>query len=205
MTFTAHPWHGVSAGKKAPEIVTCFIEIVPSDTVKYEVDKESGLLKIDRPQQYSNLCPMPYGFIPRTLCDSDVADLAMRATGKTGLRGDQDPLDVCVLCERPLNQGGILMSARPIGGLRMIDKNEADDKIIAVMEGDAAFGAFSDIAAVPQALIDRLRHYFLTYKDLPGTIERRVEIAAIYDAAAARAVISASFQDYSRRFSGSPG
>jgi inorganic pyrophosphatase len=201
MSFSAHPWHGVSAGPLAPAIVTCFIELVPTDTVKYEIDKATGLLKLDRPQKYSNLCPMPYGFVPQTLCDDDVADLAMTATSRTGIKGDQDPLDVCVLCERTINHAGILMTARPIGGLRMIDGNEADDKIIAVLEADAVFGECKDISDVPRALIDRLRHYFLTYKDIPGTdTARRVEITDVYGADVARDVIMRSFADYQRRF-----
>ncbi len=194
MKLQAHPWHGISPGADAPALVTCFIELVPTDTVKYEVDKDSGHLRVDRPQRYSNACPMPYGFIPQTLCDSEVAKLASVP------RGDQDPIDVCVLCERPINHGGILLSARPIGGLRMIDKNEADDKIIAVLQNDAAFGAFTDIAQVPPALIDRLRHYFLTYKVIPGTADNSVQIAAVYGADVARTVVNASLADYRSRY-----
>lgn len=196
---TAHPWHGVSAGADAPQIVTCYIELVPTDTVKYEVDKVSGLLKVDRPQKFSNLCPMPYGLIPRSLCDTQVADKA-RAAGATITRGDQDPMDICVLCERPMDRGGILLAARPIGGLRMVDKGEADDKILAVLVDDAAFGAFTDIADVPPALVDRLRHYFLTYKTLPGASQSPVTIDQVYGADEARAVIAASFADYVARF-----
>ena len=196
---TAHPWHGVSPGAQAPETVTCFIELVPTDTVKYEVDKVSGLLKVDRPQKFSNLCPMPYGFIPQSLCDERVAALA-RGTGATVTRGDQDPMDICVLCERPMDRGGILLSARPIGGLRMIDGSEADDKIIAVLVDDAAYGAFTDIADVPHALVDRLRHYFLTYKTIPGESAPRVTIAEVYGAKAAQTVIAASLADYCSRF-----
>jgi inorganic pyrophosphatase len=199
--YRAHPWHGISAGQDAPSVVTCFVEIVPTDTVKYEIDKESGHLKVDRPQKYSNLCPMPYGFIPQTLCDKLVAERAMQVSGKTGIVGDGDALDICVLAERPFNHGGILLTARVIGGLCMIDRNEADDKIIAVLKDDAAFGDIDDISHAPHALIDRLRHYFLTYKEIPGhTGPPRCEIAALYGKQPALDVITRSQRDYANRY-----
>src|SRR5262245_20908657 len=92
----AHPWHGVSLGKEAPQVVTTFVELVPSDTVKYELDKATGLLKIDRPQMYSNICPTPYGFIPQTLCAEKVAELCARRTSRRGIVGDGDPMDICL-------------------------------------------------------------------------------------------------------------
>src|SRR5688572_6939041 len=128
LLFQAHPWHGVSPGKQAPELVKTFIEIVPSDTVKYELDKPSGHLKVDRPQRFSSLCPSLYGFIPQSYCGTEIANLCMSKTGKTGIKGDGDPLDICVLSERGIPNGNILLNAIPIGGLLMIDNNEADDK-----------------------------------------------------------------------------
>src|SRR4051794_41490367 len=81
--FRPHPWHGISIGPHAPALVTCYVEIVPFDTVKYEIDKESGYLRIDRPQRYSHVCPTPYGFLPRTLCGPRVAErLAARSGSK---------------------------------------------------------------------------------------------------------------------------
>lgn len=77
-TFKAHPWHGISAGEKAPDVVNVFVEIVPSDTIKYEIDKESGHLKVDRPQKFSNIIPALYGFVPRTYCDERVKELAVK-------------------------------------------------------------------------------------------------------------------------------
>lgn len=74
-TYRSHPWHGVSAGPDTPSIVTCYVEIVPTDTVKFELDKESGILKVDRPQKYSNHCPTLYGFIPQTYCGDGVGAL----------------------------------------------------------------------------------------------------------------------------------
>jgi inorganic pyrophosphatase len=198
----AHPWHGIGAGTSAPDVVTVYVEMVPTDTVKYEVDKASGHLKVDRPQKYSSLCPSPYGFVPQTLCAERVAAFAAERTGRTGVDGDGDPLDVCVLTERPINHGGVLLSARPIGGLRMFDGRQADDKIVAVLEGDAAFGGLTDIDECPPTLIERLRHYFLSYKDMPGAAERGAEITHVYGAEEARQVVRLSVEDYRARFAG---
>ncbi len=164
----AHPWHGISIGDKAPHMVTVYIEIVPADTVKYELDKDSGLLKVDRPQKFSNVCPMPYGFIPKTYCGQNIAQYCMQQTGKLNMQGDGDPLDICILTEKIIPHGNILMQAIPIGGLRMIDNKEADDKIIAVMKNDAVYGEYKDITDCPPQLIESLKHYFLTYKLKPG-------------------------------------
>jgi inorganic pyrophosphatase len=200
--WQAHPWHGISAGDRAPDVITVYIELVPADMLKYELDKESGLLKPDRPQLYSSLSPEPYGFVPRTLCGPAVAALAARAIGRPGLAGDQDPLDVCVLTERPLNHGGVIVRARTIGGLRMFDGAEVDDKIIAVLESDPTYEAWRDIEDCPKMLVDRIRHYFLTYKDMPGATSPRTELAGLYDAATAREVITAARRDYDDRFGG---
>ena len=195
-TFRAHPWHGVSMGKDAPRVVTTYIEIVPTDTVKYEMDKLTGILRMDRPQQYSNVCPSLYGFIPRTLCAERVGALCSERTGRPGIHGDGDPMDVCVLTEKEISHGDILVQAAPIGGLRMIDGNEADDKIIAVLSGDAVFGSIKDIAECPAPLVDRLRHYFLTYKQGPDRAAHAVEITHVYGRDEAHDVIRTSAQDY---------
>ena len=195
----AHPWHGIPSGPRVPELVTAFVEMVPTDTVKYEVDKASGHLKLDRPQKYSSLCPAPYGFVPRTFCGEEVAALAAARTGRSGVVGDGDPLDICVLTERAINHG-VLVTARPIGGLRMFDGEEADDKIIAVLEGDATYGALIDVSACPVALVERLRHYFLSYKDMPDETVRRTEITDVYGATEARDVVQRSITDYRVRF-----
>jgi inorganic pyrophosphatase len=196
----AHPWHGVDPGSDAPRVLTAYIEIVPTDAVKYELDKESGILKIDRPQQFSNVCPTLYGFVPRTLCGDEVGRFCAERTGRGGIVGDGDPMDVCVLTERPITHGDILVRARPIGGLRMIDGHEADDKILAVLENDAVYGTFQDIGDCPAALVERLRHYFLTYKQAPDVAPRRVEITHVYDRADAHEAIRRSRLDYDRRF-----
>lgn len=200
LLFKAHPWHGVSIGGHSPAVVTTYIEIVPADTVKYEVDKVTGLLKIDRPQRFSNVCPSYYGFVPQTFCAESVADLFMRRTGRSGVVGDGDPLDICVLSEKTISHSDILLQAIPIGGLSMLDGEEADDKIIAVMQGDAAYGDWQDIEDCPRSLVDRLRHYFLTYKKAPGADETRCEITSVYGRGEAHEVIRASQNDYARRF-----
>ncbi|MEO8325775.1 MAG: inorganic diphosphatase, partial [Nitrospirota bacterium] len=133
----SHPWHGVEIGEDAPFTVTVYVEIVPTDTVKYELDKKSGHLRVDRPQRYSNVCPTLYGLIPQTYCGPSVAELSAGCTNRPGLVGDLDPLDICVLTEKSIIHGDVLLQAIPIGGLRMIDGDEADDKIVAVLKGDA--------------------------------------------------------------------
>lgn len=198
--FQAHPWHGVPPGKDAPEIVNAYIELVPNDTVKYELDKASGHLRLDRPQRYSSLCPTPYGFIPQTYCGGAVAALCEARTGRRDIKGDGDPMDICVLTEKTITHGSFLVRAKPIGGLRMIDGEEADDKIIAVLESDVAFGHIEDINDVPNGLIERLRHYFLSYKQIPEEGQRRVEITDIYHRAEAIEVLTRSLQDYRARY-----
>jgi inorganic pyrophosphatase len=200
LLFKAHPWHGVPAGKDAPSVVTAYIEIVPTDTVKYEIDKATGILKIDRPQRYSNICPTLYGFIPRTLCAKHVGLYCSEKTGRSGIVGDGDPLDICVITEKVIPRGDILLQAIPVGGLRMIDGNQADDKIIAVMRDDAVYGNWQTIAHCPATLVERLRHYFLTYKDAPDTTERRVDITHVYDHHEAHEVIRRSLRDYRDEF-----
>lgn len=202
LLFKSHPWHGVSIGPDAPEIVTTYIEIVPTDTVKYELDKFTGHLKVDRPQLFSNICPALYGLIPQTYCADAIGAFCGAKTGRQGLRGDGDPLDICVLTERQISHGDILLRSRPIGGFRLIDGNEADDKIIAVLDGDATYGMLRRIGDCPKAVVDRLRHYFLTYKDVPGSTAPRCEITHIYDAEEAAEVIRRSQQDYKAHFAG---
>lgn len=192
-------------GAEAPEIINVFVELVPTDTVKYELDKESGHLKLDRPQRFSNFCPAPYGFAPATYCGERVAGWAMEKTGRQGVKGDGDPIDICVLTEHHINHGGFLVRARPVGGLRLFDRAEADDKIIAVLIDDTAYGSIRDVRELPDPLVDRLRHYFLTYKDLPPPagreFQRRCEITDVYDGAEAREIIRRAMADYAATFS----
>lgn len=196
----SHPWHGVPLGKDAPSVVTAYIEIVPTDTVKYELDKLTGLLRVDRPQKYSNFCPSLYGLLPQTLCADHVAALSAQRTGHQGIVGDADPLDICVLTERSISHGNILVRAIPIGGMRMLDGDEADDKIVAVLEGDATYGHIREVADCPPVVIDRLRHYFLTYKQAPGALTPVCEITHVYGRQEAHDVIERSRADYLARY-----
>jgi inorganic pyrophosphatase len=198
--FQAHPWHGVTPGDEAPETVNAYIEIVPTDAVKYELDKRSGHLKVDRPQRFSSMCPSLYGFIPQSYCGEQVAELCAERTGLKGIQGDGDPMDICVLTEKTFAQGNFFLQAEPIGGLRMIDGQQADDKIISVLQADLAYGHIKNITECPKALVDRLKHYFLSYKQLPGDAPRRVEIVDVYDRAEALDVIERSFKDYRGKF-----
>jgi len=198
--FRAHPWHGVFIGNQAPVVVSAYIEIVPTDTVKYEIDKTTGILKVDRPQKYSNSCPTLYGFIPQTFCGKGHGALTAETVGRKNISGDQDPLDICVLTEKVIPRGDILLQAIPIGGLRLIDQNKADDKIIAVMQADELFGKYQTIEDCPPGFLDRLRHYFLTYKQAPGLNERPIEITNIYGQKEAYEVIKVCMQDYRSTF-----
>jgi inorganic pyrophosphatase len=200
LPFASHPWHGVAIGPDAPRQVTVYVEIVPSDTVKYELDKDSGLLKVDRPQLFSNICPAPYGLVPRTLCDSRVAAFMEEKTGRRGLRGDDDPLDILVLTEKDFTHGNILVRALPIGGLGMLDGTEVDDKIVAVMVKDAVYGGVPDISQLPALLVDRLKHYFLTYKQAPDEARPACELTRVYGRDDAFEVIRRSQADYQARF-----
>ena len=201
--FKAHPWHGIDPGAHLPEIVTAFIEIVPTDTVKYEVDKASGYLRIDRPQQFSNIVPALYGFIPRTYCLEQVGAYCMEKTGRTGIIGDGDPLDICILTERVIPRGDILVEAYPVGGFRMIDHSEADDKILAVLKGDAVFEQYRNVQDLPQSLVERLQHYFLTYKQSPSHKGKpRVEIPHIFGPEEAYEIIRRSRADYETHYNG---
>ena len=188
-----HPWHGLSVGPDAPNVVHAYIEVTPFDPVKYEVDKETGYLRVDRPQRTNSLPPTLYGFVPRTYCGPRVGALS-----ETGV-GDKDPLDICVLSERPINRAEVLLNARPVGVMRMLDGGEADDKIIAVLSNDPLWAAAADIRDVPPLLVERLRHYFMTYKLIPGQ-ENAVSIDLVEGAEQARKIILAAMADYEEEF-----
>lgn len=192
--YRPHPWHGLSVGKNAPEVVTAYIEITPTDTVKYEICKETGYLMIDRPQRTSAQQPTLYGFIPRTYCGDRVHKLHPNAD-----KSDHDPLDICVISDRPVSHNEILCEARVIGGLPMIDGGEADDKIIAVLKKDWVWDDVKDIDDLPPIFIERLTHYFMTYKQVPGK-ELDVSIDGFYGRERAYEVIKASMDDYDEKF-----
>jgi inorganic pyrophosphatase len=189
-----HPWHGLDPGPNVPQIVNAYIEITPFDLMKYEVDKASGYLRVDRPQRTSSQPPALYGFIPRTYCGERVRQLAQGCE-----RGDGDPLDICVISERPINHSEVLLSARVVGGLKIIDRGEADDKIIAVLEGDYVWGEAQELSDLPPALLERIEHYFSTYKLVPAE-PPKISVTGRYGFAAAAAVIRAALEDYAEKF-----
>ena len=185
-----HPWHGLDPGRDVPRFVRAYIEITPFDSVKYEIDKETGYMRVDRPQRTSSQPPTLYGFIPQTYCGRRVGALAPGAA-----RADGDPLDICVVSERPINRSEVLLNTRVVGGLQMIDQEEADDKIVAVLENDNIWGQATEIGDLPQILIERLSHYFSTYKLIPGA-DSRAYVESIYSVDHAQRVIEAALQDY---------
>ncbi len=190
-----HPWHGLEVGPEPPRLVTAYIEITPFDLVKYEVDKPSGYLMIDRPQRTSSQPPALYGFIPRTLCGDRFCRMS-----PTAKRGDGDPLDICVISERSISKSEIVLTARVIGGIQMIDDEEADDKIIAVLNNDTFWDKTGDIGDLPPVLVERLEHYFSTYKLVSDT-DPTVQINEVYGLDHAYAVINAAIEDYNEAFS----
>ena len=185
-----HPWHGLEAGRELPLWVNAYIEITPFDLIKYEVDKASGYLRVDRPQRTSSQPPSLYGFVP--------ADL-LRRQGRGAVpgaeRGDGDPLDICVLSERPIQRAEIIVPARVVGGLQLLDRGEADDKLIAVLEADFIWGNLTDLAQLPPILVERLQHYFTTYKLVPGT-PPQIAVQQVYGAGHAARVVAAAAEDY---------
>ncbi|NBX69670.1 MAG: inorganic diphosphatase [Proteobacteria bacterium] len=142
-----HPWHDVEVGNEAPEVVTSVIEVPKGSKIKYELDKTSGLIKVDRILFSSVHYPSNYGFIPQTLCE------------------DRDPLDILVLGQEPTVPLS-LMRARPIGVMKMEDQGEADDKIIAVHEDDPEFAHYQSIEELPPHWVKQVKRFFEDYKAL---------------------------------------
>lgn len=192
--FRPHPWHGLETGPEPPELLYAFIEITPFDLIKYEVDKQSGYLRIDRPQRGSSQPPALYGFIPRTYCAARVRRLSPKSK-----RGDGDPLDICVLSERAITRGEILVRARVVGGLQMVDNGEADDKVIAVLDNDYIYGSAREVSDLPKVLVERLRHYFETYKLVPER-PSSTSIERVYGRNHALKVVEAAIADYAESF-----
>ena len=190
-----HPWHGLEVGPEPPRKVNAYIEITPFDLVKYEVDKETGYLRVDRPQRTSSAPPALYGFIPRTYCGRRVGELMQGAQ-----RGDGDPLDICVLSERGISRAEVIVEARVLGGLPMVDGDEADDKIIAVLASDYVWSKLETLEELPDVLVERLRHYFATYKLVPGDEGPGVSIGPAYSREHAEAVIRAAAADYDEEY-----
>ena len=193
-----HPWHGLGPGENAPHSITVFIEMTQLDHVKYELDKHTGFLHVDRPQRTTSHLPCLYGFMPQTYCAERVCELSPLSEC-----GDHDPLDICVLSERSITRAEITLSARVLGGLQMVDADEADDKIIAVLEGDHVYGSANDISDLPPITVERLRHYFFTYKLAPD-VKEQVRHVEPYGREHALKVIEAARQDYITHFGHHP-
>lgn len=193
-SWRPHPWHGLSPGRNPPLEVRAFIEITPFDLVKYEVDKETGYTIVDRPQRTSAQPPALYGFIPQTYCGERVCALMPGAE-----EADGDPLDICIISERRIDRGGILLDAQVIGGLQMLDGGEADDKIIGVLRNDFVWSSVDDISKLPEVAVARLKHYFSTYK-MTDELDSSVEITGVYGREHAGRVVEAALADYEESF-----
>lgn len=189
-----HPWHGLEVGPDPPKVVHAYIELTPFDRVKYELDKKTGYLRVDRPNRTSSFAPTLYGFIPRTFCGKQIQGLMPGAKA-----GDGDPLDICVISERPIAVAEVILEARIVGGLPMLDNGEADDKIIAVLHNDNIWSDVDDVTELPKVTIDRLRHYFSTYKMLTPD-EPVVRVDAPYGREHAHEVVRAALADYADQF-----
>lgn len=189
-----HPWHGLESGPNPPQLVTAYIEITTFDVVKFEVDKITGYVRVDRPQRASSVPPTLYGFIPRTYCGPKVAALNPDVE-----KADGDPLDICVLSERPINRGEILLNARVVGVIQLVDHNEADDKIVAVLENDLMFQDVNDICDLPKVLVERLTHYFRTYKMVEGE-EDSTYVREVNGPERAFEVVRSAMEDYHDTF-----
>jgi len=189
-----HPWHGLEIGPEPPGRVHAYIEMTPFNYIKYEVHKTTGYLYVDRPQRTSALPPTLYGFIPRTYCDERV-----RMLSENAIRGDGDPLDICVVSERPIDRSEILLNAVVVGVIQLLDNNEADDKIIAVLENDLIYGHVRDISELPKVMVERMQHYFKTYKMIPGQ-EPAIALSSVSGAEKAKTIVEAAILDYQDAF-----
>jgi len=167
----------IPLGKNAPEKVNVLIEIPKGSSNKYEMDKETGLIKLDRVFFSPTHCPLDYGFLPQTLWH------------------DGDPLDVLVLITNPLYPG-ILVEARPIALLRMVDDGDRDEKIIAVASKDPRFSEYNNVDDLPSHLKKELKHYFESYKHLEG---KKVEVLGLEDKAAALAAVREGMELYKKQ------
>jgi len=185
-----HPWHGLETGREPPIHVNSYIEITPFDLIKYELDKATGYLRVDRPQRTSSQPPALYGFIPRTYCGKRIAALCPGAD-----HGDGDPLDICVLSERAIARSEVIVPARVVGGIQLLDRGEADDKILAVLEGDFMWSGATGLLDLPEILVERLVHYFSTYKLVPHA-EVQIQVQRTYDTEHAARVVEAAMADY---------
>ncbi len=179
-TNVLHPWHGIDYGKDAPEVVNAVIEIPQGSRAKYEIDKPSGLLRLDRVIYSSFYYPANYGFIPRTYGD------------------DKDPLDILVLSLISITPM-CLVEARVIGVMQMMDGGEADDKIIAVAAHDPSINYYNNIEELPKHFFDEMRHFFEEYKTLEN---KSVKVEEFGDKKKALQIVTDAMDLYKQTFTG---
>ena len=173
-----NPWHDVSTGKNAPELINGIVEIPKGSRAKYELDKETGMLKLDRVIFSAMYYPANYGFIPQTYCD------------------DQDPLDILVLTQVTLHPL-CLVESKPIGVMRMLDNGEADDKIIAVANHDISVSHINNITDLPEHFLRELHNFFEDYKKLEN---KKVQVDDFLPKDVAMEIINQAVVDYKRSF-----
>src|SRR5215218_6264232 len=173
-----HPWHDVPFGDEAPEEFTALIEIPKGSRVKYELDKETGLLKVDRILYSAVIYPANYGFIPQTLGDDD------------------DPLDVLVLMQEPV-QPLSLLRARPIGMMHMVDEGENDEKIICVHLDDPEYSSYAHHSQLPEHRLTELQRFFQDYKVLEG---KEVDVGNFSDPGEAKEAVRHAMRLYAEYF-----
>lgn len=178
MLTVSHPWHGLSPGEQAPRFVNAIIEIPQGSRMKYEIDKASGLLKLDRVIYSSFYYPCNYGFIPQTF------------------GGDRDPLDILVITTLPV-QAMCLMEAKVVGVMQMVDSGDADDKIIAVAAKDPGVNHYNNIEELPKHFFDELRHFFQEYKKLEN---KMVVVDQFGDKTTALKIIEEAINFYKENF-----
>lgn len=178
MYTVSHPWHGVSIGPHAPRIVNAIVEIPQGSRCKYEIDKDSGLLKLDRVIYSAFYYPCNYGFIPQTYGD------------------DKDPLDILVLTSIPV-QALCIVNAKVLGVMQMVDSGDADDKIIAVAANDPSVNHYNNIEELPKHFFDELRHFFEEYKKLEN---KMVKVDEIGDKTVALKIIQDAIEFYKVNF-----
>lgn len=171
-------WHEISAGKEAPELINVIIEIPKGSKNKYEIDKENGLIKLDRAMKSAQDYPFDYGFVPQSLWD------------------DGDALDVILLTTYPLYPG-ILVEARPVAVMRMIDGGEGDDKIIAVPKDDPRFDEVLDLGDVNKHTIKEIQHFLETYKAIEN---KTVEINGVEGREQAMEAVKKGLKMYQDKF-----
>ncbi len=173
-----NPWHDISYGSDAPEVVRTFIEVSNKSNIKYELDKESGLIALDRVLYGANFYPANYGFIPKTYCD------------------DKDPLDILVLSSVDFLPG-CLVNAKVIGVMQMVDGGEQDDKIIAVCADDKEVSHINDISQLPEHKLAQIKNFFEEYKKLQ---KKSVEVKEFYGREKALEIVNEAIELYNKTF-----